>query len=683
MGTMLSHLLKKPLIWVIALTLVFFAVLALRPSEAFFGVPGEWTWSGRPPALSTLPRWWPAIVALTLTALVGIGLDRVWLGLARWQRVLALGFLIVVIPLIQILLKVIHYRYPLEFYLYRTIGPHNGFWQAAISIDSLGDYLRTFPAQMQAMDGVFGHLTTHPPGNILYLWLWRKGFEALPGVAHAVAHWLRGVNCADVAFVSLADAQIAAALGQMTLPFLSGLTVLPLYAWAKRLGTPQTGWRAAVLFALVPSLSLFTMRWDTLYPLFAATAFLALHVGLTERRVTGWLVAGVITSLATFCSIGNAPLAPALALYAALYLWRQSPRSPGPSPVPRWIADVSSAPRPHPRLLSTVYCLLSTVYHLHASGGWLALIFGGYSVWGLFHVATGVAFWNLLAITGDVQAALRDTYSYGQWLFYNTYDVLAFVGVPVGVLFVVEAARAWRGIVQRTAAVLPALVVSALLVVVNLAGVSPGEVGRLWLYWTTGMVVTAALWLQGRPASGQRRAYALIVGLLALQSLWMTLFLRVSPTGMPSYVPRVPGNSAVVNPLDVTFDQNIRLAGYDVAPASAESGGVLDVTLTWQAQTRPDLPYTVFVHLLDADGTLRAQSDAMPVANTLPTSCWQPGEIVKDVHTLSISADTPPGDYVVHVGLYYLPTLARLPITGEGAGDFFHLPRTMEVGSRE
>jgi hypothetical protein len=166
---------------------------------------------------------------------------------------------------------------------------------------------------------------------------------------------------------------------------------------------------------------------------------------------------------------------------------------------------------------------------------------------------------------------------------------------------------------------------------------------------------------------------------MALQCLWMTLFLRVSPTGMPSYTPREPGSPDVATPLQVTFNQDIRLVGYAVESLQTTPGGTVDLTLYWQAQTRPDLPYTVFAHLTDADGVLRTQNDSMPAANTLPTSCWLPDEVVADRRPIEIPADAPPGTYTAEVGLYYLPTLTRLPITDGGAGDFFRLPFTITV----
>ena len=175
--------------------------------------------------------------------------------------------------------------------------------------------------------------------------------------------------------------------------------------------------------------------------------------------------------------------------------------------------------------------------------------------------------------------------------------------------------------------------------------------------------------------------FQLLIALLALQSLWMTLFLRVSPTGMPSYVPYQPGNPAIAIPADVTFQNDIRLVGYDVAPTTIRAAreSPLSVTLYWQAATRPDLPSTIFVHLTDRNGTLIAQHDSMPAGSTRPTSCWLPGEVVEDFHTIVIPSDAQPGDYTIRVGLYYLPTLERLPIIDGGEGDIFHLPHTITV----
>ncbi len=494
---------------------------------------------------------------------------------------------------------------------------------------------------MHATKGIFVHLPVHPPGAILYLWLWEKFFELFPTLAHAVAHSFRAYNCADLAFVTLPDAKIAAAFGQMIITLFSGLTIFPLYAWGRRLRDAQTGWRAVLLFSFIPASSLFTMRWDSVYPFFAVLAFAWLHRGLETGHTRWWFCAGLVVSLASFFSFGNATFAPAVALYAGLYLWQKNPGA-----------------------------------IVRAWKSWLALILGGYAIWGVYEALTGISVWEIFTTTLETHLNLGRTY--WPWVFYNLYDLSAFAGVPVGILFIVQSARAWLNVPRRQNHVseLPALAVSGVVLALNFSGVVRGEVGRMWLPWMPIVVLGAVLWLAEKRDT---RGYSLLAGLMALQCLWMTLFLRVSPTGMPSYAPRQPGNPAVATPLQVTFEQDIQLVGYAVESAQTMPGGTVDLTLYWQTRTRPDLPYTVFAHLTNAGGALQAQNDGMPAGNTLPTSCWLPGEVVEDLRPIEIPADTPPGAYTVQVGLYYLPTLTRLPIIDGGAGDFFRLPFTIAV----
>jgi hypothetical protein len=76
--------------------------------------------------------------------------------------------------------------------------------------------------------------------------------------------------------------------------------------------------------------------------------------------------------------------------------------------------------------------------------------------------------------------------------------------------------------------------------------------------------------------------------------------------------------------------------------------------------------YTVFTHLVDESGMVRAQQDGMPVNGAYSTALWLPGEFVTDTHTLTLPSDLPPGDYGLEVGLYRAETGARLTVTGGG-----------------
>jgi hypothetical protein len=120
----------------------------------------------------------------------------------------------------------------------------------------------------------------------------------------------------------------------------------------------------------------------------------------------------------------------------------------------------------------------------------------------------------------------------------------------------------------------------------------------------------------------------------------------------------IDGMETAVNAL---FGNEINLLGYNLSPNA--NGYVLD--LIWQAQTTPATDYTVFVHLLNPDGTCCAwQQDTMPRQNTYPTTRWLPNEIVVDSYQIVLPDDAEPGEYQIEVGLYIAENGTRLQVQG-------------------
>ncbi|MCP4426926.1 MAG: glycosyltransferase family 39 protein [Chloroflexi bacterium] len=118
--------------------------------------------------------------------------------------------------------------------------------------------------------------------------------------------------------------------------------------------------------------------------------------------------------------------------------------------------------------------------------------------------------------------------------------------------------------------------------------------------------------------------------------------------------------------LNAPFADGVTLVGYlwNNAPESesltAVPGNALPITLYWRSEGTPMQDYTVFVHLLNANGEWVAGADAPPVNNFYPTSMWQERDWIDDLHTLALPVDLPPGDYVIRIGLYDPVTGARL-----------------------
>jgi 4-amino-4-deoxy-L-arabinose transferase-like glycosyltransferase len=120
------------------------------------------------------------------------------------------------------------------------------------------------------------------------------------------------------------------------------------------------------------------------------------------------------------------------------------------------------------------------------------------------------------------------------------------------------------------------------------------------------------------------------------------------------------------HPINATFADDLRLLGYEVAQKPGAS--TLPVILYWQAVTPPDQDYTVFVQLLDGAGQLAAQLDSMPAGGRLPTSSWEPGEVIADPHEIPLPPGLAPGKYRLIAGLYLLASGQRLPLAS--GGDF-------------
>lgn len=130
-------------------------------------------------------------------------------------------------------------------------------------------------------------------------------------------------------------------------------------------------------------------------------------------------------------------------------------------------------------------------------------------------------------------------------------------------------------------------------------------------------------------------------------------------------LPRSTGG-ATVEPAGHALGEGIRLTGYSILTPEPAGGGVLQVALHWRALAPMATRYKVFVHLVDAAGTIVAQRDSEPGGGARLTSDWVPGEEIVDLYGLIIPPDTPPGEHVLRVGMYALDGGERLPVTLDG-----------------
>jgi 4-amino-4-deoxy-L-arabinose transferase-like glycosyltransferase len=122
---------------------------------------------------------------------------------------------------------------------------------------------------------------------------------------------------------------------------------------------------------------------------------------------------------------------------------------------------------------------------------------------------------------------------------------------------------------------------------------------------------------------------------------------------LPGATPTCPESERLA--AEVRLGERVALTHAGVA---ADGEGA-QVTLCWQSLAPLTEDYHVFVHLYDAAGALIAAGDGPPMGGAFPSSLWQPGDMILDIHRLPALIE---GGRVA-VGLYRLEDGVRLPVT--------------------
>ena len=159
-----------------------------------------------------------------------------------------------------------------------------------------------------------------------------------------------------------------------------------------------------------------------------------------------------------------------------------------------------------------------------------------------------------------------------------------------------------------------------------------------------------------RLAGRSSRTAALMLGLaLAALALWL-------PFGLirPAY-PFVALTNAGAQQAQQTLiasygrfgrpsDPGAELLGWR---ANADRGaGTVTVTLLWHALGRQNRDWTVFVHLVDAQGQIVAEANAQPTGGAYPMSAWVAGDWVSDTQLIALPKSLAPGSYTLRAGLW-------------------------------
>ncbi|GAB4469460.1 MAG: hypothetical protein Kow00124_04620 [Anaerolineae bacterium] len=126
----------------------------------------------------------------------------------------------------------------------------------------------------------------------------------------------------------------------------------------------------------------------------------------------------------------------------------------------------------------------------------------------------------------------------------------------------------------------------------------------------------------------------------------------------PAYTPP-PQAPAPPEPLQIDFtppgaeQPAMRLLAYDVQTDQVQPGGVVYVTLTWEALAPMDRRWSVFIHLADSTGLLAGQRDTYPGVGLLATTDLEPGRRWVDRYAVPVLEGAyAPETLEVLLGLY-------------------------------
>ena len=458
--------------------------------------PPEWRWLYAPLRGAHLGR-----QAVQWAALAGYLLGALWALRGRrlaWGLAMAAGFLF----LWQLIQTWVREPGLLDAMIERAYSPvANGYLLAPAQVDDVTFTLHHYAAALP--DFFSAKPRTHPPGLFLFYAISNALFERMAGFSAWLGPLARTWALPGRDWPQLPDHLIASAFVTAWVQAgLTALTPLAMFAWARTLaGGRAQGWAlvSALAVPLIPALGLFLSQWDMVYPLLGLTAWTLALTGQNRaweqpraRAWALWLLAGLTLSLMTWLSYGLLVMVGMMVAHGALRTM------PG-------LGRASASARWRPTLT-----------------GLLLLAAGWALPWLLAWAAWGMRFDQLFAASLAQHFQLvTHARRYALWLWGNPLDLALWLGPGILLLGVVGSVWAWRK--RRAAswladAAAAGLVFWGALLLLNLSGLSRGEVGRLWLFLMPYPLAFALL-----PDWGCRgRALILVMmGLWSLAAAWV------------------------------------------------------------------------------------------------------------------------------------------------------------------
>ena len=113
------------------------------------------------------------------------------------------------------------------------------------------------------------------------------------------------------------------------------------------------------------------------------------------------------------------------------------------------------------------------------------------------------------------------------------------------------------------------------------------------------------------------------------------------------------------------FGQAIKFSGSSNVEDAYWSGGEITLEARWALMQETKNVYAAFIHLVDFNNQVIAQSDAW-IGRDAPTSTRKVGQTITDRHSILLPPDLNEGSYKLIIGVYDSATGAREKLRDDG-----------------
>lgn len=145
------------------------------------------------------------------------------------------------------------------------------------------------------------------------------------------------------------------------------------------------------------------------------------------------------------------------------------------------------------------------------------------------------------------------------------------------------------------------------------------------------------------------------------EPLWTVAFDGVTYVWIYGEPPGKPVAEGREYDLGYQLGEHVTLKEARLSDETLAPGDTLSIALIWESDGKVKEDYTVFCHILSADGELVAQKDRPPLYGVRPTQTWRKGEILEDSYQITLDDSLASGEYELSVGMYSVDSMKRLP----------------------